>query len=336
MRILFFKLFFLTSSALLWAQDPVFTQFLLVPETLNPAVTGSASTWNAGIIHRRQWPEGNRKIDTQYGFVNNLLNDNLGLGLTILNQNEVFTNYNYLQVNGVISYSTELNYDWRIRFGLEGGYGRKDFNFNNLLLEDQIDINTGGIASNTVDPNIMLNKNKLQFFDLNAGIMLDQENCWIGATLKHLTRPDISFNENGNTPLDLFLSAHGGYYFTLNNSPRMLLPQDSDLLIAFNYMRQSKYNRLDISASLDMKQFGFGITAATNPERNSSSGHLLTSLNPFAVFKTEEFIFGYSYDINTSKFGHNQGIHELTITWQSSRTCRDCDNYRLKLKRIIW
>jgi hypothetical protein len=28
---------------------------------------------------------------------------NMGLGLTILNQREVFTNYNYVQVNGVYS-----------------------------------------------------------------------------------------------------------------------------------------------------------------------------------------------------------------------------------------
>ena len=67
------------------AQDPVFTQFLLVPETLNPAFTGAASAWNAGLLHRSQWPDGNRRIDTQYGFANNLVNDNIGIGFTVLN-----------------------------------------------------------------------------------------------------------------------------------------------------------------------------------------------------------------------------------------------------------
>jgi hypothetical protein len=42
------------------AQDPVITQFYLMPEKMNPAFTGISNTWNAGILHRRQWPDGNQ------------------------------------------------------------------------------------------------------------------------------------------------------------------------------------------------------------------------------------------------------------------------------------
>lgn len=318
------------------AQDPVFTQFLLLPETLNPGFTGSASSWNAGLIHRRQWPEGNRRIDTQYAFANNLVTDNLGVGITVLNQKETFTNYNYFQFNGAVSYRIDLNYNWRLRLGLEGGFGRKDFNFANLLLEDQINSNDGSISGSSIDPGFLRYNNQINFVDFSFGVLVDEENGWFGASLKHLTRPDISFLENGNVPLDLFLSVHGGYYFALDNSPTMILPADTDLLVSMNYMRQSQFNRLDIGTSLEMNMFSFGIIAATNPEGRNKNSQLLTSLNPFVSMRSGEFKFGYSYDINTSKFGHNQGVHELTLTWQSSYTCRDCDNYRMKLKDIKW
>lgn len=318
------------------AQDPVFTQFLVVPETMNPGFTGAASSWNAGIIHRRQWPEGNRRIDTQYGFANNLVTDNIGLGITVLNQKEIFTNYNYFQFNGAVSYRIDLNYNWRLRLGLEGGFGRKDFNFGSLLLEDQININDGSIAGSSIDPGYLSANNQINFVDFSFGIVVDEENAWFGAALKHLSRPDISFLENGNVPLDLFLSVHGGYYFELDNSPSMILPADTDLLLSFNYMRQSQFNRLDIGASIEMNTFGFGVIAATNPEGRSTKSHLLTSLNPFVTMRAGEFKLGYSYDINTSRFGQNQGVHELTLTWQSKYTCRDCDNYRMKLKDIVW
>ena len=36
------------------AQDPVITQFYLMPEKMNPAFTGISNTWNAGLLHRRQ------------------------------------------------------------------------------------------------------------------------------------------------------------------------------------------------------------------------------------------------------------------------------------------
>jgi len=220
--------------------------------------------------------------------------------------------------------------------GLEGGFGRKDFNFGNLLLEDQININDGSISGSSIDPGYLRTNNQINFVDFSFGVLVDEENAWFGAALKHLTRPDISFLENGNVPLDLFLSVHGGYYFALDNSPTMILPTDTDLLVSFNYMRQSQFNRLDIGASLEMNMFSFGVIAATNPEGRSTNSHLVTSLNPFVSMRAGEFKFGYSYDINTSRFGQNQGVHELTLTWQSKYTCRDCNNYRMKLKDIRW
>ena len=169
---LYILLVFVTPFIEVKAQDPVFTQFLIVPETLNPGFTGSASSWNAGIIHRRQWPEGNRRIDTQYGFANNLVTDNLGVGITVLNQKETFTNYNYFQFNGAVSYRIDLNYNWRLRLGLEGGFGRKDFNFGNLLLEDQININDGSISGSSIDPGFLRYNNKINFVDFSFGVLV--------------------------------------------------------------------------------------------------------------------------------------------------------------------
>jgi type IX secretion system PorP/SprF family membrane protein len=315
------------------AQDPIFTQFYLVPETLNPAFTGIANTWNAGIIHRRQWPDGNRKIDTQYAFANNVVSEQIGVGITILNHHEVFTNYNYAQVNGAFSYRVDLNYDWRLRLGLEAGYGRKDFNFGSLLLEDQININDGSISPGSIDPGVLNYSNKIDFLDISAGFVIDQENAWFGVALKHLNRPDISFTEYANSPLDMFLTVHGGYYVEFSNSPSKLLPEDSTLLLTANYMRQSQYNRLDIGTVMDFSMFSLGVLAATNPEGRSPNSHIITSINPVVSVKLNEFTFGYSYDINTSKIGQTQGVHELTLTWQSSYRCDNCDNYKVKLKR---
>jgi type IX secretion system PorP/SprF family membrane protein len=120
----------------------------LVPETLNPAFAGTLITEYTGLIHRSQWPNETRRIDTEYAFINGPVGPerNMGLGLTILNQREVFTNYNYVQVNGVYSDNVNLN-DWRLRLGLEAGYGSKNFNFTSLLFEDQINTNDGSIRS---------------------------------------------------------------------------------------------------------------------------------------------------------------------------------------------
>jgi hypothetical protein len=63
----------------------------LVPETLNPAFAGTLITGYTGLIHRSQWPNETRRIDTEYVFVNGPIGPerNMGLGLSILNQREV-------------------------------------------------------------------------------------------------------------------------------------------------------------------------------------------------------------------------------------------------------
>ena len=315
-----------------FAQDPIFTQFNNMPEALNPAFTASANTWNAGLLHRRQWPNENRRIDTQYAFLSNLATDELGIGGTVQNHSEVFTGYNYIRINAAASYRIEISYDWRLRFGVEAGYGQKDYGFGGLLLEDQINTGTGAIDGPTADPWLLQN-NKLRFFDFTVGALADTENAWLGASLRHLTRPDISFNENGNVPLDMFLSLHGGYFWELGGLPTFLFPENTNVMIMANYMRQSEYNRLDVGSIVDYGRFSLGTFAAVNLERRTENAHLLTSINPVATLTFGEFKLGYSLDINTSGIGRTGGVHELTLVWQSSRQCSKCDNYKVRLKR---
>ncbi len=314
------------------AQDPVFTQFFLVPESLNPAFTGTLVTGYTGLIHRSQWPNENRRIDTEYAFVNTPIGREreMGLGLTILNQREVFTSYNYTQINGAFSYNVNLNNDWRFRLGLEAGYGNKNFNFSNLLLEDQIDTNDGTINGGTIDTGILNYNNKISFLDISSGILLYNDKAWFGASLKHLNKPNIAFTQYATVPLEIYLSLHGGYSLSLDDSHMSFLSNQTNVLLTANYIRQAQYNRLDFGTALDFKPFILGVIAATNPERKSNKSHLLTSINLFGSIQLDRFVFGYSYDLNTSKIGNTQGVHELSLTWQIGRECANCDNYLVK------
>ena len=305
------------------AEDPIFSQYSLIPETLNPGFTGFQYNWRAGLIHRRQWPDGNRVIDTDYGFLNKMTGEHAAVGLTVLNHKEAFTNYNYLQINVAYSYKVEIDYEWSFRPGLEIGYGKKNYNFSNLLLEDQINSSTGAISNTSIDRGVMNQQDNINFIDISAGFLVDNEEGWFGASLKHLNRPNISFLNEKNVPLDLFLTVHGGYAFDIDGTPSMIFPEKTKLLVTANYMRQAQFNRLDIGSAIKFDFFIFGATAVLNPERKSQNSHFLTSINPYASAHFGDFTFGYSYDISTSKLGHTQGIHELSLTWQL-RFCETC------------
>jgi type IX secretion system PorP/SprF family membrane protein len=305
------------------AQDPIFSQYFLVPETMNPGFSGFEEATYMGLIHRTQWPHLDLKIDTEYAFLNTWVETmNSGIGFSILNQHESNTNYNHLQINLNYAYIVRLDNDWYFRPAIEVGFGRKSFNFRNLILADQININSGSINPNSIDPFALNDNRNINFLDFTAGFVFDKKNTrndtdlWIGAAIKHLNRPNISFVDNGNVPLDIFYSLHANYkfpYFDYN-----------DMMISANYMQQGAYNRFDIGTTLWLEKLFLGAMAVTNPNKNNSNSHILTSINALAGLEFERWRFGVSYDFNTSNIGRTDGVFELSITYLAA--CLICRN----------
>lgn len=310
------------------AQDPIFTQYFLVPQTLNPGFTGLLEDWHVGLIHRTQWPNMDRQIDTDYVFANTYAGINSGIGVTLLSNREKFTSYSLTQLNGVYAHKVALSDDWYFRPGIEVGYGRKDFNFGGLVLEDQINGNTGAINSQSVDPTFR--NRSINYLDISAGMLFHTEDVWIGASLKHLNKPNISFTGENNLPLEMFLSVHGGWEFDIYGYQSTFLPEGSRMLMTFNYMRQGEFNRLDAGTAMIFRDWTIGATVVTNPEGKSNNSHFVTSVNPFVSLQMQHFIFGFSYDVNTSKLGQTRGVFEIGLTYQVNLDlkCWGCPNYR--------
>lgn len=313
----------------LQAQDPIFSQYFLIPETLNPGFSGFMETTYAGIIHRTQWPELNLKINTQYAFLNSFRETvNSSFGVSILNQHESNTSYNHSQVNLNYAYRVRLNRDWYFRPAVEIGFGMKSYGFQNLVLADQINISTGIVNTISMDP-LLLNE-KVSFVDFTAGLLFHNENTWIAVSAKHLNNPNISFTAEGNVPLSTFYSVNAGYEFWMADYVDVVfLPYSTKMLVSANYMQQGNYNRFDLATSIMFDNLFIGAMAVTNPAKNNNNSHLLTSINLFTGLQFEGLRAGVSYDISTSKIGRTGGIYELSLTYQFDLDikCFGCPNY---------
>ena len=206
-KLLFVFLFF---SFKIFSQDPVFTQFYNVPEYINPSFTGASGGTNISVLNRTQWFGLNYGLNSQFfsidGFSEKM---NSGLGLSIMNHQESTTRYNFTQMNFNYSYQVKLNRDWGFYPSISAGFGVKDYAFDNLLLEDQILIYQGIINVNSNDP--FLTNDSVSFFDMSAGFLVFNDRLWFGANLKHLTNPNISFDNEGGKgkTKKLFISSRG-------------------------------------------------------------------------------------------------------------------------------
>lgn len=319
----FIIIFILITSLKGFSQDPIHTQFFMIPESLSSSFTGAKGSTRAGIIHRVQWPGLNFSINTQYAFVDNWFEEvKSGIGISVLNHKETTTRYNFTQVNLNYAYQFQISDNWNVRPSLSVGYGAKDFGFQNLLLEDQINIFSGIINVNSIDP-INLN-DSVRFVDFAASVLFNNENSWVGLTLKHLNKPNISMERDGQDNLEMFMSVHGSLYLPFGD-----YRNSNKLFIIANAMKQGEYNRFDLGAKYDLDRFSFALLAATNPIKTDPKSHFLTSINAFMGLDWEGFRFGYSYDFNVTDIGRTGGVYELSVTYDflNNYKCFGCPDY---------
>jgi type IX secretion system PorP/SprF family membrane protein len=251
----------------------------------------------------------------------------MGLGVSFLNQTELASTYSFNQVNFNYSMAFQLNDTWFFRPSISAGFGMKNYGFQNILLGDQININNNSINASSVDP--LLLGTQRNFFDFSSSILFNNDDSWIGLTLRHLNKPNISLTDSGNIPLDVFISLHTKYYLPLLENYRTWFASKSKIYVLSNFMVQGNVNRFDLGLQYIFdNQFSFGVTAATVPIKNQNTSSTLSSVSTFAGIKWQGFRFGYSYDFNTTNLNFTGGIHGFSVAYDFNINIRELNRYK--------
>ncbi|WP_435415353.1 PorP/SprF family type IX secretion system membrane protein [Polaribacter aestuariivivens] len=324
----FLLLIFLLTGIKNLAQDVIFSQNFLVPETLNSSFTGAIRSSKVGSIHRSQWRNSGLKTNSSYVFFDTWFEGfKTGLGFTLLNHTESASSYKFNQVNLNYSMAFQISDTWFFRPSISVGFGMKNYGFQNLLLEDQINPGNNSINTTSIDP--LLLREQRTFFDFSSSILFNNENSWIGLTMRHLNKPNISLTENGNVPLEVFTSIHAKYYLPFLENYRTWFASKSKIYLLSNFMLQGSFNRFDFGAQYIFDdQFSLGISLATNPIKNVPNNPFITSVSTFAGIKWQGFRFGYSYDANTTQILNTGGTHEFSISYDFAISRRYLDRFK--------
>ncbi len=322
----------LTLGLLAWAvfahaQDPVFSQFNLNKNYLNPAYAGYSEDLSLGLNSRFQWANVPGKFST------NTFNLNAGcgqgrVGLALLGydhtEGEGYLNTRNANFQMSVNFPGKLGHwvgrkMYRNKFitsgGLSIGVGQKTIDWSKLTFSDQFSPYQGFLNQPSVVSGYGTTSNMI--FDVSAGIRtqaeINRKGSYVsfGASAFHINRPVETFFDHDSRLAPRY-TFHFFTYFQLKkfvNKPNYFsvgMISDNQAYLRSNTIMIAK--DIDRYAKINL---GFRRQNFILIDRNVDA-LIIQGLVSFGGFT-----IGYSYDVTISQLGAHRsyGTHEIGIAY---------------------
>ena len=302
-------------SQISFSQDFVMKNENKVMGGINPSFYGFGESSKAGVVYSSEGYNEGSKIETRFGFANHYFdNSEFSLALDVNSTKISQFGYSISQANLHYIYKARLSYEWTFNPSISVGYGNSRLDYSSLVFEDQINVLTGYIAGVSRDPiNV---DNKINYLDVGAsGVVHNNRNLFFGLSIKHINRPETSFNSEASNKKDMLMSFQSGFERDLNPyGQSAFLPQNSYLYLYNSFTKQGTKSRFDLYQELILGNISFGINEHFNKYDGFSVSQVGTSLSVFI----EEIEVGanYSFDMGSKKTaGASYTSFELYLTF---------------------
>ena len=275
-------------------QDAMYTHYMFNTLAINPAYAGSRDALTVTTLHRSQWVGFEGAPTTQTLTLHSpILNDQLGLGFSVLNDNVGPINTTAFYAD--FAYKIRLNEKAKLSFGLKGGINLMQGELNTLKLDKS---NDNAFAKN-VESNLLPN--------FGFGIYYYTSRWYLGLSTPKLL--ENNFGNNTSTGSNNIASEQR-HYFLIAGSVFNLNSRKSLKFKPTTFVKVT--NGAPIEADLtgvfiiqDQVEIG-------GMYRTGDAAGILLGYN-----FTNQLRFGYSFDWSfTNTTGkYNSGSHEVMLRY---------------------
>lgn len=295
--------------------DPHFTQNYTYPMYINPAMTGgSDGEYRVSSIYRSQWGGIGNPYRTTGISIDTRTNNNIAVGLNIMNQVAGDGGFNYFNTYASIAY-TGVKFgaaeNHRMVFAMQAGIINRRVDESKFKWGEQWNPITGYNASNPTSENFAASS--ATTLDIGAGVLYydaspdKKANVFGGVSFFHINKPKdpiVSKQSDVLNTIPLRYTIHGGMSFNLfertNIVPHALFMQQGNA----RETMLGVYVQRNVNEETDLMFGGY--------YRHKDA------LAPFVGVDWRNFIIGLSYDINTSQLGavsRNVNSFELSLSY---------------------
>ncbi|MCF8357396.1 MAG: type IX secretion system membrane protein PorP/SprF [Prolixibacteraceae bacterium] len=275
-------------------QDPMFTMYMNQLLCANPAYAGAKGVTSASLIVREQWASWPDNPQTQTLFVHSPLNNEMGIGGSILNDKigkkantGIFGDYSY-----TITYPGERY----LSFGLKAGFA--------FLTHPLTEYDLGNTNPN--DPMFQQDLKYKFLPNAGVGVYFSSPVYYVGLSVPKLISNKI-FESTVETETVTREQLHaffmGGYVFDVNR----IIKFKPYFMVRFT---PNSPISADITAqAVFIDKLWAGVTYRI--------GNAVAAMVQMQV--TEQLKIGYAYDLTTTELGqYNSGTHEIYLNFDFS------------------
>ena len=278
--------------ALMAQQDPIYSQFMYNGLALNPAVAGSAETFSATALYRKQWMGIKGAPETQTLSVDApVYGKKIGLGLSVINDKAGITQN--LVMNTLYAYRIQFK-EGVLSMGLQAGINNYKADYTSVQTNPQ----------NGIDDAFASNVNRM-IFNFGSGLYYYSKRLYAGFSVPHILNQSLDgmVDQGGGVPSrqyrHYFLT--GGYVFDAGKNfkikPSALLKLASGAPIQVDINSNFWYNEM----------YCIGFSYRTNDS--------FTALLQLQLAR--QLRIGYAYDYLTSKLSQfTTGNHEIMLRYE--------------------
>lgn len=270
-------------------QDAQFTQYMYNTININPAYAGSRGVISVFGLYRTQWVGLDGAPETSSFSINTPVGENVGLGLSLINDKIGPTNENNLSAD--FSYSIPTSESAKLSFGIKGSANLFKLDPTKLTPEDQGDPQFQDLE-NKFSPNI------------GAGIYWHTDKAYVGLSVPNFIQTN-RYNDNETAIYKERINYYfiAGYVFDLD---RYEMIKFKPALLT--KMVEGSPLQVDASANFMFNdKFVLGVAYRWSASVSALAGFQIT----------DSLYLGYAYDRETTKLvNYNSGSHEIFLRFE--------------------
>jgi len=268
-------------------QQPVWSQYMLNPYCVNPAIAGSSDDLMVAASFKKLFAGVQKSPFNQYLTGQGKITEHMGIGASVFNRTTSTTRRTGF--TGTYAYHIFLNENGqKLAFGLSGGISQYIIDLKNLEAFDPDD------PLLQSDVNIMVPE-----VDFGAYYYSDVDNYYIGFAVRQLVQRRI-YENSDKAALVRHFYLNAGYNFEINRDWSV----EPTAMLSMSHINKPM---ADISVIARYRELVWG-------------GLMVRPINAVAILlgcNLQQFSIGYSYDIGLTALGKESfGSHEILLFYR--------------------